>query len=1130
MTELADEEDYLLECLDVAVKAGDVPEKRRRKAMDTAAWDLLDKSWKGLLLVALDKEENVKNDTSTQRYRGMRSRGRRSRGTNTNDWIEGMEGLVSSGAPPGYRLSAMLVQRARLGTQWKSAWDSELEKLRNSCSEGIHPVWTRLGREAPLLAEMQSYPEAAAQSEGGMADSSEWILSARIDPLNRSALAEWLDTPVPFSLSADVKRGIQRVITSLKSKGKFTGSPDAFKHLEGDAVLIGAMVDLSAGGNDSQNILSSLIDSGGKMATVARDQLALLQLRSGQMDAWSDCHAAKGDDALSISMRYQSWIDAPDDAELSSDEIQEGIELVKNPDERRTLMWSLVSAKIHEQNHEGATQVLSELNLADSTRLPLVLKLIEVHEDEALITRLLKDIHRFDRTGLELMIQAGGVPLEVRLKATIEAQSRDDFDWNQFEEMALDIYSESGDANRIGSILMNMENGAAKHPHRTLLVHHLLSGDAEQELCKWAISARPVAIEALTNESSGVLSDTSIELVKLLEGAPANLASIGNRIGSNRKAFHSFKQTIRALGPGGDGLVPADRIDSLQNSINNSSLSGVELRLFCAVLDQLRFNQAIRLLDDHREQSTNSAISILNNMVGKNPSKRIVDSIRQVVLEHDSIAIPAFAEWHRLHATSPSWTQIILASIEEKEGKYLAAGRSLRRASTDFSFSFENRVRLARRALIAFAHAGKYSEAVEMLESQQALQSAMTGLFQLYLHVCDDAVRQQPDAARRRLLDWIADTEVVSEENVEGEVVERERTTYPSDELDLLYTYPNSRGLPKDMWQGRIRAAKRNLSSNRRSQRSQLEDRFQHLLDDGANAQEIEGVAGEAAGLNPTQGLMMFERAMNSGQFSNNEMRALLRSQNGIFRLNEATLPIRVRRKLRHLTLKPLILVDTNLLIDAAKEKIGLLLDEDGGIETNAQGSFHRTVLYKSTAGMVELMIPRAAEGEFRNMMDNLGRVRSLFNEIWMNEVHWIEKVTESALAKICNEVLTEYNTWRPIEETNQEDEIAAFEDKTIEFMLGHRNTYLEVVDSKASHSAKALSKRTKIGKDAIYPERGDRDIMREAAMLADSMHKGIGAILVASRDADFWIVRRSLEETFGFGVVRTARELSQWA
>ena len=175
-------------------------------------------------------------------------------------------------------------------------------------------------------------------------------------------------------------------------------------------------------------------------------------------------------------------------------------------------------------------------------------------------------------------------------------------------------------------------------------------------------------------------------------------------------------------------------------------------------------------------------------------------------------------------------------------------------------------------------------------------------------------------------------------------------------------------------------------------------------------------------------------------------------------------------------------------------------------------------------------MIPRAAEREFKNMICNPERVRSLFNEIWMNETHWVENVTESALEKICAEILAEYNTWRPTEEVGQDEEIVAFEEKTVEFMLGHRNTYLEVVDSKASHNAKAISKRTKIGKDAIYPERGDRDIMREAAMLADSVHKGIGAVLIASRDADFWIVRRSLEETFGFGVVRTARELSQWA
>ena len=906
--------------------------------------------------------------------------------------------------------------------------------------------------------------------------------------------------------------------------------PDSFSMLDGDAKLIRALVEIGTGGDAGSGDLVALIEDGGDVASVAKDHLALLQLRSGEMGAWNDCHAAKGEDGLSTAMRYQSWINAPEDANLTAAEIQDGVLLLTDGPERRALTWSLVSAQIRDEDYDAALLSISALNLVDSTKLHIVLKLIEGSGDEALIQQISKGIHRMDNHGLKLIMQSEGAPLGLRSLATIEFQSRDELDWEQFENLALDIYTEFGDANRIGSILMQMDKGASMHPHRTLLVHHLLPGNADQELCDWVLKTRPQALEVLANEPSGVLSETSIGLVKLLEGAPADLEAIQRRVAGNRKAFHSFKQTIRALGPGGDGLVPADRIDSLQTSINNSSLSGVELRLFCAVLDQLRFNQSIRLLDDHREQSTNSAISILDNMVGKNPSKRIVDSIRQVVLEHDSIAIPVFAEWHRLHAASSSWHQIILASIEEMSDNHLSAGRSLRRASMDVSFSFENRVRLARRALIAFAHAGRFSDAVEMLESQQALTSAMTGLFQLYLHVCDDAARQQPEAARRRLLDWIANTEIISEENVDGEIVERERTTYPSDELDLLFTYPNTRNLPKDPWQGRVRSAIRGIRENRRSPRSQLESRFRHILSESASVQEVEGVAGEAAALNPTQGLMMFERAMNSGKFLNHEMKSLRRSQNGIFRLNENTLPIRVRRKLRHLTLKPLILVDTNLLIDAAKERIGLLLDEEGGIDTNAQGSFHRTILYKSNAGMVELMIPTAAEKEFKNMLGNVERVRSLFGDVWLNQNEWAERVTPKAVDVIYKQVLSDYSTWQPQAIESQDVATSTFEDKTIEFMLEQRQTYLEVVDSKAAHSASALSKRTKIAGDAIYPERGDRDIMRDAAILADSTHRGIGAILIASRDSDFWIVRRSLEETFGFGVVRTARELSQWA
>ena len=203
------------------------------------------------------------------------------------------------------------------------------------------------------------------------------------------------------------------------------------------------------------------------------------------------------------------------------------------------------------------------------------------------------------------------------------------------------------------------------------------------------------------------------------------------------------------------------------------------------------------------------------------------------------------------------------------------------------------------------------------------------------------------------------------------------------------------------------------------------------------------------------------------------------------------------------------------------------MLSDEGGIEINAHGSFHRTVRFKAVEGMVELSIPKAAEFEFKSMMSNLERVRSLFNDVWIDETQWNECVNEKSAQEVCAEVIKEYSTWKP--GVNDFEDVEAFEQQTIDFMVEHRDTYWAVVDGKIANSAQSLDNRTEINGEVIYPERGDRDIMRDAAMLAETTHKGIGAVLVASRDSDFWIVRRSLEEVFGFGVVRTARELSQW-
>ena len=1130
---MADSENHLLECLQVAIKAGDAPEKRRRKAMETAAWKLLEKPWKGLLLVALDKEE-IKPDAGNNRTasRRMRNRGRRGRKTGTEDWVESVESLLVSNESPGYRLSAMLVQRARLGTKWDAAWDAKLEALRDTCLEGVHPVWLNLSKESPLLAEMSMYPKKSVESTSTVSDHG-WVDSAAFDPENRQVLGQWLEQSFPFQHSAEIELNIQNISRGFKSKGKLPTISGSLDSLTGDAVLIRALCRAGVGDERAVEDLSELSKSKDNVASIATNHLSLFNLRRGEFSAWKSCYDAEGEDMLSEAMRKQAWMKIPVEVELTSEELANGLLMIDDNESQRELSWALLAAQVREEKIGEAFELVSTLNVTQPDRMGLIIQLMlsssSGDELAELMHRIEADIEKVSDDDILLILKTEDVPIQLRAVAGSQVESRESFADVALESLLLDVFTQAGNAIQIGSVLMKLEQGVTTHPHRTILVYHLLPGNADPALSAWVEDAKPKAIEVLAKESSGALSETAIGLIKLLEGAPADLDAIQRRVAANREAIRAFNQCRQALLKGGDGLVPADRLDKLETSIEKSSLSGVELRLFHAVLDRLRLNRAIRLLEDHQTDHTNMAIDILEKMVGKSPRNRVVEDIRQLVLEHDSIAITAFADWHRSNATSSSWYQIITASIEEKNGSYLNAARSLHKASLDVEFSFENRVRLARRALIAYAHAGKFSDAVQMLESQQALTSAMTGLFQLYLRVCDDAIRQQPEAARRKILDWIVKTETFTVEGDDGELIEKQRKTYPSDELDILFTYPNSRGLPKEPWQGRIRAAiTHGIRDNRRSQRSKLESRFRDLLQDVPSVQEVESLAGEASSLNPTQGLMMFERAMDSGAFSNSEMKALLRIQNGIFRLNEIKLPIRIRRNLRHLTLKPLILIDTNLLIDAAKERIGWLLNEEGGIEINAHGSFHRTVRYKAEAGMVELTIPKASEFEFKNMMSNLERVRSLFGDVWIDDAQWNEHITENAAKAVCAEVLKDYSTWAP--GVDDFEEVDSFEQRTIDFMLEHRETYSAVVDGKIAHSAQSLKNRTKINGEAIYPERGDRDIMREAAMLAESTHKGIGAVLVASRDADFWIVRRSLEEEFGFGVVRTARELSQWA
>ena len=52
---------------------------------------------------------------------------------------------------------------------------------------------------------------------------------------------------------------------------------------------------------------------------------------------------------------------------------------------------------------------------------------------------------------------------------------------------------------------------------------------------------------------------------------------------------------------------------------------------------------------------------------------------------------------------------------------------------------------------------------------------------------------------------------------------------------------------------------------------------------------------------------------------------------------------------------------------------------------------------------------------------------------------------------------------------------------------------------------------------------------MRTATYLASSSYPNIGSVIVATRDSDFTLLARALEETLGVGVAKNASELAQW-
>ena len=215
-----------------------------------------------------------------------------------------------------------------------------------------------------------------------------------------------------------------------------------------------------------------------------------------------------------------------------------------------------------------------------------------------------------------------------------------------------------------------------------------------------------------------------------------------------------------------------------------------------------------------------------------------------------------------------------------------------------------------------------------------------------------------------------------------------------------------------------------------------------------------------------------------------------------------------------------MIIVDTNILIEALKDDLlrELSVDNLGSLDWTVERAFHWMLRRRAEEGRVVLHVPPAAEGEFMHKTKSSQSVLGLFSDIYIDRSVWEDIIDEEFLLNRARKVLSTFDNWN--KGSSNADVIALDE-----FLVKHKEVFF-LIDEQKRKIGRAPA-RTTINGDEIYPEKGDRDIMSDAASIAANCHADIGSVLVATRDSDFRLVSRALEEEFGFGVVGDAPQLN---
>ena len=1124
------QESYLEACLEVGFKT--IKNRRLNAVGKCPEFTLMDKPWKELVKLAVleteipGQDEDGETIAPSPRFRRGRRRGRQQSTIPSPEDIQAM-----TDESPALRFALLLVNKFLHVDQWSEEDHASLEsELRNAClDQGVHPVWHEMAKRSNLFGQFSACPvvESKATSSKNKLDLSE----ITIDPFDVSSCLDVLKSIPDNQYSAEDLVAMKRLVKRLSS-GKWPNVESTLLEFEGNLSLVSLLIALNTNA-PTDAILERLRKANKSLA----ERYELAMILTGDTIDWKDDYLSQSDDDLGQALLKLAWMNGPlEHMNPSTTQLEIGLELLINeqaPTSRVDVVrWKMLQCYVGEERSDDALEIIKSISLEhDSDASELLPLLIQLGNDEA-YAWLETNMSNIDEGGLVSIAQEDALPVSLRAGALVLLKDQNGEGWMELQSLAVHIFVQTLNLDELATILLDDDIAIPSHPHETLIVAHLLSAHHDENIWKAAREARKKALQMVqSTDVPASINDDEYKLLLLLEGRiEESVSKLKLTDTLPKKGIKAVNQIVNALSSGGSHLVDEKHLSNIIESLEESEMTGMGEALLRTIVSKLRLNNARLSLE--RGDDSNQVIATLESVLSQ-PSipYPIIDGVRELMYEFD-LGISSLVQWYQANHQRSIWALLAQATLEASKGKNLSAARLFKRSADSGAFAYDEEIMLYRKALIHFAFDKKWGEAKQLLSEHPNLRAAITKRFQLYLDVSHKASIQETAKATSMLKNFVKRQETIVEETEEGEKT-RTKTIFKEDELDLLHTYPDEhpKPLPREPFTGRLLAATNALQRDYRTQSSKSFDRRYRdiMVMRNPEAMEVHTLAQQASETSPLDALRILERAQLSGRFQNRN-KSFANLELMLFRRHQSEIRTSDRRYLRHLPLKPLVLVDTNIVIDALYQRLQQRLNRSNHFEdsTNQRSHFAGYLLYLAANDKVDLWLPKVVRSEVENIARSIDDIRSRFENALVDSEVLESTMSTENMKKIVAEVISEFSTWDGNSEEIEAEAVSEDVKTSMnEFLTQHNEIYDELTKMRQHYQGKNI--RTEIDGKKIYPQHPDRKIMQYAAVLSNRPIDNVGSIVVATHDGDFTVVARAFEEKFGFGIAKNSRTLKQW-